>query len=155
MNEYFVMRINIKNRKKGYVSLEVIAMSLIGFTLVLALLSIALNKKILIENEIKTYEKGLGQDDRLSFLGYMLSSINDMGYKGNLDIMEDKKIIQDKLDKLNFLNMKNNKFNLYFSKEDDVFILEEALENNINIYYYDYNVIDKNIYLKERGLYVK
>ena len=43
------MRIDIESKKRGYASLEVIAMSLIGFTLVLALLSIALNKRILIK----------------------------------------------------------------------------------------------------------
>ena len=57
------MRIDIESKKRGYASLEVIAMSLIGFTLVLALLSIALNKRILIKNEIKAYENKLDNDD--------------------------------------------------------------------------------------------
>ena len=71
------MRIDIESKKRGYASLEVIAMSLMGFTLVLALLSIALNKRILIKNEIKAYEKKLDNDDeRTRFLAEILSSIN-------------------------------------------------------------------------------
>ena len=75
------MRIDIESKKRGYASLEVIAMSLIGFTLVLALLSIALNKRILIKNEIKAYEKKLDNDDeRTRFLAEILSSINKENY---------------------------------------------------------------------------
>ena len=85
------MRIDIESKKRGYASLEVIAMSLIGFTLVLALLSIALNKRILIKNEIKAYEKKLDNDERTRFLAEILSSINKENYSDeeSLRVSED------------------------------------------------------------------
>lgn len=156
--EFFVMKIDIMSRKKGYASLEVIAMSLIGFTLVLALLSIALNKRVLIQNEIKVCEKRLNRDDeKIKFLGEILSSVNKKNHNDeeSLSMLENENITkeilnEEVLEKLSLLETDNNKFNLYFNEEKNIFILEENLENNINFYYYDYEIRDKEIYFKER-----
>ena len=152
------MKIDIMSRKKGYASLEVIAMSLIGFTLVLALLSIALNKRVLIQNEIKVCEKRLNRDDeKIKFLGEILSSVNKKNHNDeeSLSMLENENITkeilnEEVLEKLSLLETDNNKFNLYFNEEKNIFILEENLENNINFYYYDYEIRDKEIYFKER-----
>lgn len=176
------MKINIRTRKKGYASLEVIAMSLIGFTLVLALLSIALNKRVLIENEIKTYEKRLNEDyDRNEFLEERLSLINneeEETIENTFDILDDEKMQvsdtdenlsvlkykevisnndREDLNKLNILEMKNNKFKLYLNEDKSMFILEESLDkDDIKTYYYYYKFIENNIYLEERkGINVK
>lgn len=152
------MKINIRNKKGGYASLEVIAMSLIGFTLVLALLSITLNKKILIDSEIKTYEKRLDEDDeKIEFLGEVLSLVNKMNCDNevNLSILANKDIDKEILNKgilknLSLLGINNNKFNLYFNEEESILVLEETLENSTNIYYYDYEIRDEDVYFKER-----
>lgn len=183
MRGFLAMKINIKNRKRGYASLEVIAMSLIGFTLVLALLSIAVNKRVLIENEMKVYEKRLNKDNhRNKFLAERLYIINNKQERGNiengfdifeneelliLDNMESQDVLDAKekvisnnkefLDKLSLLEIESNKFKIYLNKEENVFILEENLdESNTKIYYYDYEFRNENIYLKERrNFYVK
>ena len=146
------MRIDIESKKRGYASLEVIAMSLIGFTLVLALLSIALNKRILIKNEIKAYEKKLDNDDeRTIFLAEILSSIKNYSDEESLRVSEDNNVEDDGLYKLSLLTRKNDKFNLYFNEENNIFMLED----NTNIYYYDYEIRNTDVYLRERSLYVK
>ncbi|MDO4535323.1 MAG: hypothetical protein Q4B63_05885 [Clostridium perfringens] len=183
MRGFLAMKINIKNRKRGYASLEVIAMSLIGFTLVLALLSIAVNKRVLIENEMRVYEKRLNKDNhRNKFLAERLYIINNKQERGNiengfdifeneelliLDNMESQDVLDAKekvisnnkefLDKLSLLEIESNKFKIYLNKEENVFILEENLdESNTKIYYYDYEFRNENIYLKERrNFYVK
>lgn len=171
------MKINmcIRNKKEGYASLEVIAMSLIGFTLVLSLLSIALNKRVLIQREIKAYEKRLNEnDERNEFLEKRLSLINNKeeNIESIFDILKDEKIKvlninetlgilkheevildndKESLNKLSILELESEKFNLYLNEDKSSFILEERIEEgNIKTYYYDYEIRDKEIYLKER-----
>lgn len=151
------------SRKKGYASLEVIAMSLIGFTLVLALLSIALNKKILIENEIQAYERRLKEDDeKIEFLGKALYLVNkeNNNDKERLYILNNENIhkeilSEEVLEELSLLEIETNKFKLYLNKDENVFTLEEVIEDNTRTYYYDYEIRDNNIYLRERSLHVK
>ena len=164
----------IRNKKEGYASLEVIAMSLIGFTLVLALLSIALNKRVLIQSEIKAYEKRLNEDDdRNEFLEERLSLINNkkkdniesifnileedkktqvLDTDENLGGLGDKGVISDgDKERLKVLKAEDENFRLYLNKEEDIFILEENLgEDDIKTYYYKYEFIEDNLYLKER-----
>ncbi len=177
-----IMKMNIVSRKKGYASLEVIFMSFIGFTLVLAILSTALNKKVFIEKEIKPYKEKLynykeqvkEDSEKYIFLENILYLINNKKISTEtLEGLENKKIDEKKFDnnknldflnyerinldnkehfhKLNLLESENHKFKLYFNGNENMFILEENLdEDDIKIYYYDYRLIEGDIYLKER-----
>lgn len=141
----------INNNKKGYISLEIMVMSCIGFTLVLALLSIACNKKVLIKNEIKIYENKLKENENKNeFLNSIMTQINNKQIE---NIFNDEILIDNKL---NLIGAQNERFKLYLDEDMDVFILEETLgKNNIKNYYYDYKVINEFMYLKERKIYDK
>lgn len=141
----------INNNKKGYISLEIMVMSCIGFTLVLALLSIAFNKKVLIKNEIKIYENKLKENENKNeFLNSIMTQINNKQIE---NIFNDEILIDNKL---NLIGAQNERFKLYLDEDMDIFILEETLgKNNIKNYYYDYKVINEFMYLKERKIYDK
>lgn len=141
----------INNNKKGYISLEIMVMSCIGFTLVLALLSITFNKKVLIKNEIKIYENKLKENENKNeFLNSIMTQINNKQIE---NIFNDEILIDNKL---NLIGAQNERFKLYLDEDMDIFILEETLgKNNIKNYYYDYKVINEFMYLKERKIYDK
>lgn len=144
------MKINIINNKKGYASLEILVMSCIGFTLVLALLNISLNKKILIKNEIKIYENKLRESEEMDeFLNNVISKINNMQIE---DLSSSEELLIR--NKLNLLSMRNERFNLYLDEIQNIFVLEESInKNSFKNYYYDYELIDGFIYLSERKNY--
>lgn len=83
----------------------------------------------------------------------ILSSINKENYSDeeSLRVSEDNNVEDDGLYKLSLLTRKNDKFNLYFNEENNIFMLED----NTNIYYYDYEIRNTDVYLRERSLYVK